>query len=46
MTSSDLTVIELIDRFWQHAKTYYLKPEGSHTSSLDSPADALAMLSA
>jgi hypothetical protein len=40
----DLTVIELIDRFWQHAKTYYRKPDGTHTSSLDSYRLALRPL--
>ena len=29
-----LTVTELIDRFWQHAKGYYRKPDGSSSKEL------------
>jgi len=31
---ADLTITELIDRFWRHAQTYYRHPDGSNTGEL------------
>ena len=30
----DITVVELIDRFWIHAEAYYRKPDGTPTTSI------------
>ncbi len=39
-----ITVVELVDRFWQHAKTYYRRPDGTATSSLHNYRAALRPL--
>ena len=30
--SVDITIVELIVRFWKYALSYYCQPDGSHTS--------------
>ncbi len=40
----ELTVVELIDRFWAHAKRYYVHPDGSPTSEQGTLKDALRPL--
>jgi len=42
--SSDLTVIELIARFWQHAQSYYRRLDGTPTSEIDNYRQALRPL--
>ncbi len=34
LTSQQLTVVELVARFWKHIETYYRKPNGKPTASL------------
>ena len=43
-TSADLTVVELIAHFWQHAQTYYRKLDGTPTSEIGSYRLALRPL--
>lgn len=40
----DITVAEVVERFWEHAKTYYRKPDGSPTSEVDNYRQALRPL--
>jgi len=42
--ASDLTVTEVVARFWEHAKTYYRHPDGSPTSEIRAYRPALAIL--
>ena len=42
--SSGLTVVELIDRYWQHVQTYYRKADGSPTSEVENFRQALRPL--
>jgi integrase len=41
---SDITVTEVIARFWEHAQTYYRHPDGSPTSEIRSYKPPLAIL--
>lgn len=41
---SDLTILELTARFWQHAEAYYRKPDGTPTSTLHNYGSALRHL--
>ena len=34
VSKSDITVVELLDRFWIHANAYYRKPDGTPTTSI------------
>ncbi len=34
LACTDITVVELIDRFWSHATEYYRRPDGSPTSEI------------
>jgi len=43
-TRSDLTVTELIDRFWVHIQSYYRKPDGSPTTEVANFKPPLAIL--
>ncbi|MDB5331106.1 MAG: site-specific tyrosine recombinase XerD [Phycisphaerales bacterium] len=40
----DLTVLELVNRFWKHAQTHYRKPDGTPTSELKNYRYALRPL--
>ena len=40
----DITVVQLISRFWQHAESYYRKPDGTPTSTLQDYRAALKPL--
>jgi hypothetical protein len=39
-----ITIVELVARFWRHAETYYRRPDGSGTSTLDAYRQALRPL--
>jgi hypothetical protein len=41
---NDLSVLELIARFWSHAEMFYRKPDGRPTSELDNFRQALRPL--
>jgi len=41
---SDITVGEIIDRFWQHAKSYYRHPDGTPTSEVTNLKSPLGIL--
>lgn len=41
---SDITIVELIARFWIHAEGFYRKPDGSPTSEIDNFRSALRPL--
>ncbi|MCH8342485.1 MAG: site-specific integrase [Planctomycetes bacterium] len=43
---SDITIVELCARFWQHAKAYYRRPNGTPTSEIDNVRLALRSLKA
>ena len=40
----EITVVEIVQRFWLHAKTHYRKPDGSPTSELENFRQALRPL--
>lgn len=42
--SDDLTVVELIAHFWQHAQTDYRRPNDTPTSEIDNYRQALRLL--
>jgi integrase len=42
--ATGLTVVELIDRYWQHVQSYYRKPDGTPTSEQDTIRQALRPL--
>lgn len=42
--AAGLTVVELIDAYWQHAKAYYVHADGTPTSELATCRDALRVL--
>ena len=44
--ADDLTVLEVIARFWTHAETFYRKVDGTPTSELDNFRQALRPLKA
>ena len=39
--SSDLTIAEMLLRFWEHAQTYYRHPDGTATSEVSNYADVI-----
>ena len=41
---NDITIKEVIARFWLHAETYYVKPDGRPTTELGNFQDALKFL--
>lgn len=42
--STDITIIELIARFWKHAKSYYRRPDGTVSSEVNNCRQALRPL--
>ena len=34
VSPDDITIVELLDRFFSHADTYYRRPDGSHSSEI------------
>jgi integrase len=45
-TADDITIVELIARFWEHAETYYRKPDGTPTHEIASFRCAFKVLAA
>src|SRR5205823_4667084 len=43
-STCDLTVAELAAAYWKHAKTYYVKPDGTPTTELDTLRQAIRCL--
>ena len=44
VSDNNITVMELVARFWKHAKVYYRRPDGSQTSSVDNYKLALSVV--
>jgi len=44
VAQNEITVVELISRFWEHAKTYYVRPDGTHTSEISNFKRSLKIL--
>jgi hypothetical protein len=42
--ASDLYVSELLAQFWEHAKTYYRRPDGTPTSEVNNFADVIRVV--
>jgi integrase len=43
-TAADISVNKLILLFWEHAQTYYCRPDGTHTSEVDNFKRILKLL--
>jgi integrase len=44
VAANEITIVEVVSRFWEHVKTYYVKPDGTQTSEVSNFKRALKVL--